>query len=65
MQLESYNCVLCQSQSEEMAQHLFLSCCFAKDCWSILNIHFQTDLDLPEALLQITRTYRTQEQLTG
>lgn len=54
MQLELYNCVLYQSQLEEMMQHLFFSCPFAKECrWSLLNIDFQTDLIFPEALLQI------------
>ena len=53
IQLESYNCVLCQSQSEETVQHLFLSCPFAKECWSVLNIDFQVDSAFPKALLQI------------
>ena len=52
IQLESYNCVLCQSQSEDTVQHLFLSCPFAKECWSLLNIDFQVDSAFPKALLQ-------------
>ena len=36
--LSSYNCVLCEENSEETALHLFFDCPFAINCWeTILN----------------------------
>lgn len=38
MNLESYNCVLCNNSVEETLEHLFLHCNFARQCWSSLGI---------------------------
>jgi hypothetical protein len=38
MHLDFYTCVLCNESVEETAEHLFLQCSFAKDCWSIINL---------------------------
>jgi len=37
MQLESYNCELCNQGTEETIDHLFLHCTFAQQCWGIIN----------------------------
>jgi hypothetical protein len=38
MQLQSYNCELCNKGAEETLEHLFLQCPFAQDCWGMLNL---------------------------
>jgi hypothetical protein len=38
MQLQSYNCELCNQGVEETLEHLFLQCPFAQDCWGMLNL---------------------------
>ena len=34
----SYNCPMCQLQTEETIEHLFFKCPFGVDCWSKLSI---------------------------
>jgi hypothetical protein len=34
MQVQSYNCELCQLATEETLNHLFLECPFARSCWN-------------------------------
>lgn len=31
---ENYNCVVCSQRCEELVEHLFLDCSFAKVCWN-------------------------------
>jgi hypothetical protein len=38
MEMEDYNCVLCNEQAEETVEHLFINCTFAQDCWRIINL---------------------------
>lgn len=38
MQLESYECVLCATPTEEEVCHLFLHCDFARECWDLLGL---------------------------
>lgn len=38
MILQSYNCVLCQKDTEETLQHLFIHCPFAQASWQILEL---------------------------
>ena len=37
----NYNCVLCTSQREETAMHLFFTCPFAIRCWQTIGIQWQ------------------------
>jgi pectin methylesterase-like acyl-CoA thioesterase len=53
MQLDSYNCVLCNLSIEETSTHLFLNCPFAKECWSSIGITFQDNISAAEAVMQI------------
>jgi len=39
MELQNYYCVLCNSNSDESLEHLFISCPFASACWNLLNLH--------------------------
>ena len=48
MHLDSYNCVLCNESVEEIAEHLFLQCSFAKDCWSIINLDTPPHMTFPQ-----------------
>jgi hypothetical protein len=50
MHLESYICVLCQLNVEEMVSHLFSECPFAKECWNLFNITIGRDSSFPEVL---------------
>jgi hypothetical protein len=38
---EDYNCVLCASNREETAMHLFFTCSFANSCWHMIGIQWQ------------------------
>ena len=53
MHLQSYNCVMCNLMVEETSVHLFLECPFATNCWNFLGITFQSNLNLPDAVIQI------------
>lgn len=53
MELEDYNCVLCDGQTEETLEHLFLYCPFAVDYWSYLNLGIAPSNDLMEIVQQL------------
>ncbi|OQU93262.1 hypothetical protein SORBI_3001G509450 [Sorghum bicolor] len=38
MKMEDYKCVLCNEQTEETVEHLFINCTFAQDCWRLINL---------------------------
>lgn len=44
MFLETYDCVLCNDQSEETIEHLFISCPFAIQAWHSINLQVNSDL---------------------
>ena len=46
MQLDDYNCVLCQQQTEETLMHLLFYCNFAKNCWWALNFAYAGNLSI-------------------
>lgn len=46
MNLENYNCQVCALQIEETAEHLFLQCPFAQDCWGSFNLETVENGDL-------------------
>jgi hypothetical protein len=45
MQLPDYTCVLCNEAIEESLTHLMLGCQFARQCWAIVNVEVDLDLD--------------------
>lgn len=45
MTLQEYECVLCNSSSEENLIHLFLHCPFVVQCWVWLNVQVDQNLD--------------------
>lgn len=48
MVIDSYNCVLCSLSIEEVSDHLFLNCQFAKQCWNTLGINIANNSTFPE-----------------
>jgi len=36
--MEDYKCVLCNEQTEETVEHLFINCTFTQDCWRLINL---------------------------
>ena len=38
MELDNYNCVLCDLALEESLVHLFMACPFARSCWETLGL---------------------------
>ena len=38
MELPDYNCVHCNTPTEETLEHLFLHCPFAHNCWASINL---------------------------
>ena len=53
MQLESFECVLCQNSEEETVHRLFLNCQFSRDCWNSIGITIQNEAFVPQAIQQI------------
>jgi len=45
MMLPDYSCVLCGNSAEESLSHLLLHCPFAEQCWGIINIQINFNLD--------------------
>ena len=45
MEMEDYNCVLCDGQVEETVEYLFISCTFAQDCWRAINLNVDPSAD--------------------
>lgn len=56
MHLQSYDCVLCNKAFEEMVEHLFLHCSFARDCWNLVGIQVPTAAQP----LEILESFKTQ-----
>ena len=70
MNLESYNCVLCNNSVEETLEHLFLHCNFARQCWNILGIVVPQNASFPSIVstmdengTDIYSTVRSTEQI--
>jgi hypothetical protein len=53
MELEDYNCVLCNGQVEETLEHLFLFCPFAAECWNYLNLSITPVNELLDIVQQL------------
>lgn len=53
MNLDSYNCALCNSGTEENVDHLFRNCQFALNCWSSIGFTLQNNIYIFEAINQI------------
>jgi hypothetical protein len=45
MELQDYNCALCQDPVEESLSHLFVGCPFATSCWNWLQLEVDHQLD--------------------
>lgn len=44
MELEDYNCVLCNTDCEETSFHLFFECPFSTACWNTIPINWNTSM---------------------
>jgi hypothetical protein len=53
MHLTDYNCVLCNTSSEESLSHLLLECPFAQQCWGLIDVQIDLNLDPFETLQSI------------
>lgn len=53
MHSPSYNCILCYVDVEETAQHLFLQCQFAQQCWQFLQVHIPSNANFPDVMLYL------------
>lgn len=56
MNLDSYNCVLCNMLVNESVHHLFVDCSFARMCWDILNV----DIPLNGSFLDLASELKVQ-----
>ena len=45
MELDDYNCVICNQAVEESLIHLFLDCPFSTSCWATLQLIIQQPAD--------------------
>jgi len=53
MNLESSDCALCQLNTEETMEHLFLSCPFAAECWSKIGVSIIAQNSIFDAIQNI------------
>lgn len=53
MHLDSYDCVLCNSLTEETADHLFVDCPFATMCWDLIGVEMPLHGAFPELTSQL------------
>jgi len=60
MHLPSYNCVLCDLDTEETLQHLFLHCPFAKRRWEFVNLHLPNNAEFPDIVNEMRDNLQTQ-----
>ena len=44
MELDDYNCVMCNGGHEETSFHLFFECGFSQSCWNSIPIHWNMNL---------------------
>lgn len=54
MELDNYNCVLCNEQAEETIEHLFILCPFASEAWQSINLNVNPEVQ-PLQNLEILR----------
>lgn len=52
MDLDDYNCVLCNLDCEETSFHLFFKCPFSGACWSTINNDQNTNLSALDMILE-------------
>jgi hypothetical protein len=52
MQLDDFNCVLCNLGTEETCFHLFFECPFSRDCWATIPISWNLNLNPLDMILQ-------------
>ena len=50
MELQDYNCAICQDLVEESLSHLFIGCPFATSCWNWLQLEVDHQLDFMQNL---------------
>jgi hypothetical protein len=48
MELNSYNCALCNALTEESSYHPFVDCSFARMCWDIIGVEITDGNHFPE-----------------
>lgn len=44
MELDDYNCVLCNASHEETSFHLFFECAFSQACWNTIPVNWNMNL---------------------
>jgi hypothetical protein len=50
------NCVLCSTGEEETIEHLFFSCPFESLCWCVLDINWDTSINLSDRIMHARQT---------
>lgn len=57
MELEDYNCVLCNTGHEETSWHLFFECPFSQTCWNTIPIIWNLNLQPFDMVLEARETF--------
>ena len=57
MDLENYNCVLCNFDCEETSMHLFFKCHFSTACWNIIPICWNQNLPPLDMIIDARTTF--------
>jgi hypothetical protein len=50
------NCVLCSTGEEEAIEHLLFSCLFESICWGVLDINWDTSINLSDRIMHARQT---------
>jgi hypothetical protein len=45
-------CVMCDARADEMVEHLFFTCSFARACWNKINLNWDPNLDISDRILK-------------
>ena len=51
------SCVLCSNPPVETMEHLFFQCCFSKECWELLGIHWNNNGNHLDWIAQAKQTW--------
>jgi hypothetical protein len=52
------NCVMCNQNHLETRDHLFIECPFAKRCWDLCNIEWQSGASMSDIFLTANRNFQ-------
>ena len=53
---ENDQCIMCETDADEAAEHLFFSCRFARRCWAAIHFTWDSSLNIEDRIMQARST---------